>query len=190
MPVLDGFQVLGRLRAMPALASVPIVMCTALGREMDIVRAFDLGADDYIVKPFSPVELLARVRRLLRKTERFQAPLAAGAMAGTFMGDQLIDFIQMIGLAEKTGSLRVTSSVSGLLAFREGRLVGAWCSRGGHGFEAAQDIIKLRHGTFEFRPGTPDTTASKGSEEKLDLSVDSLLLEAAKRRDEAAGRSW
>ena len=66
MPGLDGFTVLRQLRANPRLAKVPILMLTAMGREEDIVRGFSLGASDYVTKPFSPAELLARIRRLLK----------------------------------------------------------------------------------------------------------------------------
>jgi len=65
VPGMDGFELLGRLRATPVWAEVPIVMLTALGGEDDVVRGLALGADDYMIKPFSPAELLARVRRLL-----------------------------------------------------------------------------------------------------------------------------
>lgn len=67
MPGLDGFELVKRLRALPQYEVVPILMLTSLGREEDIVRAFSLGASDYMTKPFSPVELLARVQRLLRR---------------------------------------------------------------------------------------------------------------------------
>ncbi|HNW94134.1 MAG TPA: response regulator [bacterium] len=66
MPGLDGFQVLQQLRAQPATATTPVIILTGTGNEQDIVRCFELGANDYVVKPFSPVELAARVRRLLR----------------------------------------------------------------------------------------------------------------------------
>lgn len=69
MPRLDGFSVLERLRALPAFARVPIVMLTSLGSDRDVSRGFDLGADDYIVKPFSPEQMLARIRRLMRRAE-------------------------------------------------------------------------------------------------------------------------
>ena len=65
VPGMDGFEILARLREMPALADVPIIMLTGMGSEADVIRGLDLGADDYILKPFSPSELLARVRRLL-----------------------------------------------------------------------------------------------------------------------------
>ncbi len=70
MPGLSGFDVLARLREMPGYAKVPIAMLTALGSERDIVRGLELGADDYIVKPFSPTELIARVRRMLGRAPR------------------------------------------------------------------------------------------------------------------------
>jgi len=69
MPVMDGFEVLERLRKTPAYARIPFVMLTSMGSEGDIVRGFELGADDYILKPFSPAELVARVRRLLARGE-------------------------------------------------------------------------------------------------------------------------
>jgi PleD family two-component response regulator len=65
VPGMDGFELLERLRAMPRLDDVPIVMLTGLGSETDVVRGLELGANDYMLKPFSPTELLARIRRLL-----------------------------------------------------------------------------------------------------------------------------
>lgn len=65
MPILDGFEVLRRLKADPDTASLPIIMLTALKREQDIVGALELGAADYLVKPFIPDELVARIRRFL-----------------------------------------------------------------------------------------------------------------------------
>jgi two-component system cell cycle response regulator len=67
MPGMDGFELLERLRKVPAYYELPIMMLTSMGREEDIARGFKLGADDYMVKPFSPVEVLARVRRLLSR---------------------------------------------------------------------------------------------------------------------------
>ena len=67
MPGMDGFEVLERLRRTPAYASIPIILLTSMGSEADVVRGFSLGADDYVLKPFSPVELSARVWRLLRR---------------------------------------------------------------------------------------------------------------------------
>lgn len=66
MPVIDGFQLLKELRQMTAFRKTPIIMLTSLGEEKDIVRGFSLGANDYMQKPFSPIELLARIHRVLK----------------------------------------------------------------------------------------------------------------------------
>jgi len=66
MPRLDGFGACQRIRE---FSSVPIIMLTAKGEEQDRVRGLDLGADDYLVKPFSATELLARVRAVLRRAQ-------------------------------------------------------------------------------------------------------------------------
>ena len=66
MPDLDGFETLQLIRE---ISSVPVIMLTAKGEEDDRVRGLELGADDYITKPFSPRELVSRVRAVLRRTE-------------------------------------------------------------------------------------------------------------------------
>jgi DNA-binding response OmpR family regulator len=66
MPRLDGFAVCQRIRA---YSNVPIMILTAKGEEQDRVKGLDLGADDYLVKPFSATELLARVRAVLRRSQ-------------------------------------------------------------------------------------------------------------------------
>ena len=65
MSGMDGFGVLSQMREDPELAAIPVIMLTSLGGEEDIVRGLEIGANDYMVKPFSPAELIARVRRLL-----------------------------------------------------------------------------------------------------------------------------
>jgi CheY-like chemotaxis protein len=69
MPDMDGFQVLAALRSDPATRHTPIVMLTAAQSESEIVRGFELGADDYITKPFRAHEMLARLKRLVRTRE-------------------------------------------------------------------------------------------------------------------------
>jgi DNA-binding response OmpR family regulator len=56
---------LQRVRRLPHFSEIPIMMVTSMGRESDVVRAFELGARDYVLKPFSPPELVARIRRTL-----------------------------------------------------------------------------------------------------------------------------
>ena len=88
LPGIDGLEVCRRLREK---APIPVVMLTALGEENDQVMGLDLGADDYIAKPFSPRELMARVKSVLRRS---RGPLAAsdpGFSAPVVIGDLEVD---------------------------------------------------------------------------------------------------
>ena len=67
LPYTDGFELLARMRANPVWKDVPVIILTSKTREHDAVRALSLGADDYLTKPFSPPELVARIRRRLHK---------------------------------------------------------------------------------------------------------------------------
>jgi two-component system KDP operon response regulator KdpE len=71
MPDLDGFETLSLIRE---ISTVPVIMLTAKGEEEDRVRGLELGADDYITKPFSPRELVSRVKAVLRRTEMPSTP--------------------------------------------------------------------------------------------------------------------
>ncbi|WP_322807371.1 response regulator transcription factor, partial [Thermanaerothrix sp.] len=66
LPDMDGFEVLQLIRE---ISQVPVIMVTAKGEEEDRIRGLELGADDYVTKPFSPRELVSRVRAVLRRTE-------------------------------------------------------------------------------------------------------------------------
>ena len=82
LPELGGLDVCRRLRQDPRTASVPIVMLTARGEEVDRILGLELGADDYIVKPFSPKEVVARVRAVLRRAGAHDgaAPVVSGRL--------------------------------------------------------------------------------------------------------------
>ncbi|MFO8037783.1 MAG: response regulator transcription factor [Anaerolineales bacterium] len=69
MPDIDGFEVLKKIRE---VSDVPVIMLTAKGEEDDRVKGLELGADDYITKPFSPRELVSRIKAVLRRTKTFQ----------------------------------------------------------------------------------------------------------------------
>jgi two-component system alkaline phosphatase synthesis response regulator PhoP len=68
LPFVDGIQLVSLARKLPGWDTAPILLLTAKTQERDIVRALDAGASDYILKPFQPEELLARVRRFSRRT--------------------------------------------------------------------------------------------------------------------------
>jgi two-component system response regulator RpaA len=85
MPGVDGYTVCQRIRKNPATADIPVLMLTALGMLEDKVKGFDVGADDYLVKPFEIPELLVRVRALLRRSG--QVPTSAGVPEVLSRGD-------------------------------------------------------------------------------------------------------
>jgi len=91
MPRLDGFAVCERVRE---FSSLPIMILTARGRDQEKVRGFDLGADDYLTKPFNNSELLARVRAILRRTQG--AHLVGATQTRTTIGELAIDYAQHI----------------------------------------------------------------------------------------------
>lgn len=86
MPGLDGYEVCRRIRE---FSTTPIVMLTALAESADKVRGLDIGADDYVTKPFSAEELLARVRAALRRVELVERRSASPIFQ---MGDLQVDF--------------------------------------------------------------------------------------------------
>jgi len=82
LPGMDGFKILKKIRSEESLRALPVIMCTARGEDADIVAGLELGADDYVVKPYSPRVLAARIRAGLRRKE--SASLAVDSKAQTF----------------------------------------------------------------------------------------------------------
>lgn len=66
LPYIDGFEVITKIREHPLWRDVPIIVLSGKATERDIVRAFEVGANDYVTKPYKPLELLTRIRRLAR----------------------------------------------------------------------------------------------------------------------------
>ena len=119
LPKMDGWEVCRRLRAMPETASTPVIMLTARRDERDVLEGLEIGADDYMKKPFSLAELVARVRALLRRT--------AGKEAARTIedGDLRIDLDdEMTFIRNETVDLSPTEfRLLELLARRMGRTV-------------------------------------------------------------------
>ena len=88
LPKLDGFEVCKRIRE---FSLVPVVMLTARGEQVDQLRGFEAGADDYLTKPFAPPELLARIRAVLRRAQQ-NSPTSAPAVVRC--GELTIDFLR------------------------------------------------------------------------------------------------
>ncbi len=111
LPGIDGLDVCARLRSSTATRRLPILMLTALGSESDRVVGLEQGADDYVVKPFSPREVTLRVERLLERSESSVPPAASLAD-----GDLVLD--ARARTAERAGrALGLTTREFDLLAF-------------------------------------------------------------------------
>ena len=104
LPDLNGFALFRRLQALPGGNQVPMLFLTARSDEIDRVVGLELGADDYIAKPFSPRELVARVRTILRRSARPNAP--ATALAPLTAAPQVTPALPIFALDEERHQIR------------------------------------------------------------------------------------
>jgi DNA-binding response OmpR family regulator len=112
LPVLSGTEVCRILRSRPASATIPIIMLTARTAESDRVAGLDLGADDYVTKPFSLRELGARVRAVLRRRQQTATPDGA-----IYRGEHLVADFDAVAIAVDGESVRLTRREFELLRF-------------------------------------------------------------------------
>jgi len=137
---LDGLEVCRRLRAS---GDIPIVMLTARDDEIDRVLGLELGADDYVTKPFSPRELVARVRAILRRTDGVRAPtevLSAGGVEVDTARREARVGGEVVGLATREFDLLAFLAENpGLALTRRQLLDGVWGS-GWYGDERTVDV--------------------------------------------------
>ena len=134
LPGLDGLTVCRRLKASPQTQDVPILMLSAKGEESDVVIGLEMGADDYVAKPFSPKELVARIRAVLRRP---RAPTEAQLGGRRTIGPVTID-------PERHEVYLRGSSVN--LTLAEYRLLSALTSRPGIVFTREQLLEKITGG--------------------------------------------
>jgi DNA-binding response OmpR family regulator len=112
LPVLSGVEVCRVLRSRAATAQLPIIMLTAKTSEADRVAGLDLGADDYVTKPFSLRELSARVRAVLRRRQQ-----GAGPSAAIYRGARLLADFDAVAVSVDGQSVRLTRREFELLRF-------------------------------------------------------------------------
>jgi DNA-binding response OmpR family regulator len=156
LPGLDGLEVCRRVRA---LLEVPVIMLTARGEEIDRIIGLDIGADDYIAKPFSPRELVSRVRAVLRRS---QSPSVGGASI-LASGDLRVDVAartvekceEAVALTSREFELLVHLMQHPGRAFRRDELLEAvWGYRYGDASTVTVHIRRLRE-KVEDDPGVP-----------------------------------
>ena len=156
MPGTSGFEVCTAIRAR---GDVPVMMLTARGEEQDLVKALELGADDYLTKPFSPKTLLARVKALLRRAtaDRAQTPLAAGRVSL-----DVENYNVRIGNGDPIPLTKLELRLLQMLLAQSGRavnsdrlLVQVWGHRGSGDRQLLKQLVhRLRH-KIEANPAVP-----------------------------------
>lgn len=129
LPDISGRDVCRRLRANPRTRSVPILMLTARGEEADRLQGFEVGVDDYVTKPFSPRELLLRIRAILRRAGKAEVgeQLAHGALVLDLGGHRaFVDGVELELTALEFKLLHHLMSRPGRVQTREQLLADVW----------------------------------------------------------------
>ncbi len=156
MPGMSGFEVCSIIRGR---GTAPIMMLTARGEEQDLVRAIDLGADDYLTKPFSPRELLARVKALLRRAriERSTGPMTVGRV--TLDAE---DSTVSVGTGQPILLTKLEFRLMQALLAQAGRAVHSdrlltlvWGHRGAGDRQLLKQLVHRLRNKIEPNPGTP-----------------------------------
>jgi DNA-binding response OmpR family regulator len=142
MPELDGFALCRRLQG-----RVPIVFLSSRGEEADRVLGLDLGADDYLAKPFSPRELVARIRALLRRVERRPAPAGDAIVVGPLAIDRgarrvHVDGAEVHLTPTEFDLLALLAGRPGIVFSREQLLAEVWGWRDGSGQRTVDSHVR------------------------------------------------
>jgi DNA-binding response OmpR family regulator len=180
MPVVDGLHVLQEMGRHGELASVPVMLMSANATDLARLQAFQLGAADFIPKPFTVLEIVLRARRWARvrqhDTERI-------VLRGTLAELNLPTLLQMFEQEKKTGQLSVTrDQLVAWIDFVNGKIVRARSSEvDGNARDIVLKVLDWKHGYFELTAGVP----TSGTVE-MDTTVTHLLLEHARLSDEAS----
>jgi len=180
MPVVDGLHVLQEMGRHAELASVPVMMMSAESTDLVRLQAFQLGAMDFIPKPFTALEVILRARRWARASQRDPERVV---LRGTLAELALPTLLTMLEQERKSGQLTVTREhVVAWIDVVEGRIVRARSSElDADSHQILMVVLDWKDGFFELSSGVP---SAEGSD--LATTVTHLLLEHARRADEAA----
>ncbi len=179
MPVVDGLHVLQEMGRHPQLAGVPIMIMAADATDLVRLQAFQLGAMDFIPKPFTVLEVILRARRWARARQRDPERVV---LRGTLGELALPSLLTMFEQDRKTGQLSITHDhFVATIDFADGRIVRARSTElDGGTHPVLMSVLDWKEGYFELTSGTPAQ-----AEPEVEGSVTHLLLEHARLRDEA-----
>ena len=142
LPDMDGFSVLRELRR---FSQVPVIMLTVKGDDTDVARGLELGADDYIIKPFSHIELIARVEAVLRRSRglpvsREERPFVSGKLSVDFAGNEVKVAGKKVKLTStETKLLHHLVRNEGRLLTHENLLSKVW----GESYQDTRDLLRV-----------------------------------------------
>lgn len=151
LPGEDGYEILKKLKNMPEICEVPVIMVTAKGAEFDKVRGLDMGADDYITKPFGMMEFLSRVRAVLRRSrKRSQNVLSQGTLQVDVGRHEVWDGDKRVELTLKEFEvLRYLMENKGLVLSRDQLLTKIW----GYDFDGETRTVDVHIRTLRQKLG-------------------------------------
>jgi DNA-binding response OmpR family regulator len=179
MPVVDGMQLLAELGQHEDLAAIPVIIMSDENSDLVRLQAFQLGAMDFVSKPFTALEMILRARRLVRMRREGGGIVIMRGQLTADLG--LPALLQMLEHEKKTGVLRVTrNELAAWITVEDGRVTRVRSSEmEGESREVLMNVLDWNDGFFELSAGKPDEQSD------LDESVTQLLLEHARLRDEA-----
>lgn len=186
LPRLDGWSILRALRARKETARIPVVFLTELSDERARLRGLELGAEDYLTKPFHAEELTLRIRNLLARradAEDRSRLLPASDMSGRLEHFGLASILTLLESERATGHLRLTRDKRLCQAtLVDGRLVAAEIlpQGGPRDIDAIATVLSWPEGAFVF--DSDEVLA----DDRIGMSTTALLMEAARRLDEAS----
>src|SRR6266850_2869775 len=128
MPVMDGWRLCEEVRRVPETAQIPFIFLTSEQETQKRVRGLRMGGDDYLTKPFSREELLARSENILSRARKLKEAEATGEMlSGHTRHLSMADLLQILSLNGRTGALKLDGprGEEGRIYFREGRIIHA-----------------------------------------------------------------
>lgn len=184
LPEMDGWELCWIIRQRPDLSDIPFIFLTAKTGISDEVFSFELGADDFIKKPFIRNELLARVKGLLARVERSRHSSQAGltGVRGALKDIALTDILQLMSMGRRTAAVHLSRGESrGSVFIIEGKIVHA---RYGDikGEEALFHLLSWDGGNFSVETGATTNIRT------VNLPTEAIILEGFRRMDEGKRR--
>jgi CheY-like chemotaxis protein/Tfp pilus assembly protein PilZ len=183
MPRMDGWQLLRMLRGRPALRHVPVIFLTSLSSERDRLLGYKLGVDDYVAKPHTPEDLLARTDRAVVRASQLKsadcAPQPDG-LRGDLEQVSLPSVLAFLEMERKTGVLRMGPVRNARIFLKDGRPLRVTSSDqdAPTGMTLLLSLFDLSIGRFDF------STQPVEGEDELETTVSGALLEHAKQKDD------